>query len=484
MADALAAMLSFPPDNVDKLSPKDYDRAMHAHMKIMDKTTQWTKPVDKQNILDLLNPTLNSIPYLYALIEHIKAAGKDKTRLDALLDRALIFFALFDPVQVRYVGASWVMVLGWVMDRLRAPAIPNLTPISTAILRLDPTAGTFTTNHLYFLRACLSSAVPSQALPILDKNIYAFPTIPPKNVPEDLLSEEHELSNAFITTKNGFTDKVQPDLILEYYLLGAHVYIGQRNWTRARLFLESVILTPSQQHATSALQVEAYKKWVLVGLLAEGKSYPLPRTHDTVVMKSIRLVAKPYDVLAEAFEKREWRKYQAEMDVGAQVWHDDGNLRMVKEAGDALLKYRVIDLQKTFAALPVSRVASHMGFTADATLHMVTDMIRYGALNASITPGSTSGEAVLRFHSTDVGPSSTVAQEGELAAQTKRIEDLVTFVRDADRRLQLTKEYVEHLKRVKRQGTGPDGDLADQMDLTWDAPVPGQDDGDEDIMAA
>ncbi|KAK5115195.1 hypothetical protein LTR85_009953 [Meristemomyces frigidus] len=486
MADALAVMLSFPPDNVAKLSPKDYDKEMGTYLKNLGKLqqAQWLKQIDKQNILELLNPSVNSIPYAATLVEQIKAMGKDKSRLDYLFDHTLIFFASFDPVQVRYLGEQWNQLLDWAMGKLRTAGIPDLSPIAGAMLRLDPTAGTFTTNHLKLLRACLYSGVPSQALPILDKNIYAFPTLPAKNVPEELLSEEHELSNGFITAKSSFTEKVQTEHVLEYHLLGAHIYIGQRNYTRARLFLEYLILTPSQQYAVSALQVEAYKKWVLVGLLAEGKAYPLPRTHDGPVMKSIRAIAKAYDALGDTFEKRDVRKFRAEMDVGAAIWHEDGNLRMVREAGDALLRYRVIDLQKTFAALPVSRVASHMEFTEDVTLQMLTDMIRGGSLNASITPGATSGEAVLRFHFTQSGPSSSMAQEDELEAQTKRIEDLVTFIRDADRRLQLTKEYVEHQKRAKRHGAGPDGDLADQMDLTWDAPVPGLDDGDEDIMAS
>jgi len=483
MEDAVATLLSFPPDNVASLSPKEYDKAMNTFLKNIDKlpNSAYTKSVDKQNVLELLNPAVNSIPFLLSLVEQVKAT-KDKAQQELLLNQALIYLAIFDPVQVRYVGEQWVLLLSWVLDCLLKTGVIDLSPVSNAMLRLDPSVGTFTTNHLHFLRRCVDAGAPSQALPILDKNIYAFPTAPPKNVPEELPSEVHELSNGFITSKSGFTSKVHPEYILEYYLLGAHVYIGLRNYTRARLFLEYVILTPSLQHASSALQVEAYKKWLLLGLLAEGKTYPIPRTNDAAVMKSIKSIAKPYEVLADTFEKRDWRKYQAEMEVGTQIWHEDGNLRLVKEAGDALFRYRVIDLQKTYAALPVSRVSSHLGFSADATLQMLTDMIRQGYLNASVTPGASSGDAVLRFHNTDAGTSSTSAQDDDLEAQTKRIEDLVTFVRDADRRLQLTKEYVEYAKRAKR--AGPDNDLADQMDLTWDAPVIGLDDGDEDIMAA
>ena len=43
-----------------------------------------------------------------------------------------------------------------------------------------------------------------------------------------------------------------------------------REWDRAILFLESVLVTPSKG-AASQIQVEAYKKWVLAQLFAHGE---------------------------------------------------------------------------------------------------------------------------------------------------------------------------------------------------------------------
>ncbi|KAK1068063.1 hypothetical protein LTR74_005963 [Friedmanniomyces endolithicus] len=478
----LSAILSFPPDDVAKLTPKKYDDAIHRYLQRIEKlpNTAWLRPVDKKNLLEMLNPEVNSIPYMVSLAAQIKAAGKDWTRLEILLNYAVVFLATFDPVQVRYVGATWLTVLDWTLDTIPQSSSCDLSIIASAILRLDPTACTFTNTHLRFLRICLEGGVPSHAIPILDKNIYAMPTTPPKSMADEFLCDDLELSNTYITTKSGFTLKAQPQYVLEYYLVGAHIYLGLRIYARARLFLD-------------ALQVEAYKKWVLVGLLAEGKPYPLPRTHDNAVMKGVRDVAKPYDALADSFIKRNLSKYRAEMDVGTQIWHEDGNLRLVKEAESALLRFRVMDLQKTFAALPIGRVAAHVGYPPDTTLQRVTEMIRQRQLRASITPNGNgnAGDAVLRFHHSTT--SSSAPADGDLAAQTQRIEALVAHVRDADRRLQLTKEYVEYTKRQKR--SGPDAaDMADQMDLTWENNGAGMmgsaggvvgmddDDGDEDIM--
>lgn len=48
------------------------------------------------------------------------------------------------------------------------------------------------------------------------------------------------------------------------------LYLGLKQWERALLFLEIVIVSPANNTA-SMIQVEAYKKWVLVGLLLEGR---------------------------------------------------------------------------------------------------------------------------------------------------------------------------------------------------------------------
>jgi len=485
MADTISILLSFPPDNVARLSPKDYDKQMNEYIKQLSKVPKsfYTKTFDKKNILELLNPSVNTVPYALALVEQAKAGNGNKATIEQILNNTILFFATFDPVQARYAADCWTLLLDWTLDQLKQLVVVDFSPISAAWLRLDPTVGTFTSFHIRFLRACVNSGVPSQALPILDKSIYAFPIISPKSALEELPSDTNELSSSFIAPKSGFTAKITCEQVLEYYLVGAHVYIGQRNYSRARLFLESVILTPSQQHAVSALQVEAYKRWVMIGLLAEGKSYPIPRTSDQQVIKAIRTIAKPYDALVEDFEKRDWQKYQAEMDAGTQVWYEDGNLSLVKEAGDALLRCRVLDLQNTYAALPMSRVASHLGFQPQQTLQLVADMIRQGYMHASIIPGAPTGDSVLRFHLTSMSPLSAIAHDYELQAQTKRIEDLVAFIRDTDRRLQLSKDFVDHRKRVKRN-SGPDGDLADQMELSWEFNGAGFDDGDEDIMAA
>ena len=490
MADAFAVVRSFPPDKPKSLSPHDLDTQIIAYIKKLDKLpgATWTKSVDHKTLLEVLDPAVHSIAYLKSLSEHIALIKQDRQRAELLFDQTCIFFASFDPIQVRFVGELWREVWEWALNASQSLGLLDVSVFSTALRRLDPSCATFTTLHLRFLRQCLGLGSPSQALAILDQNIFAYPQALPKNAPTEVLSEDHELSNAFITSTSGFSEKILPEYVLEYYLLGAWVYIGMRSFQRARLFLEHVILYPTLQHVASSFQMEAYKRWVLVGLLSEGKLFPQPRTVDQAVWKILKAAGRPYEALADNFERRNWVKYQAELDVGSQIWLDDGNMGMVTEAGNVLVKYRVSDLQKTYAALTVDRVAAHLGLDATVTLDILSRMIGGAQLNASLTPGSTAGEAILRFSTTS--SASATSQQSDLASQTKRIELLVAAVRDADCRLQLTKEHVTITKRNKNIAA-PDAELADQMDLSWDMPGSGSNvpqlvgdnsEDDEDIM--
>lgn len=198
--------------------------------------------------------------------------------------------------------------------------VQNLAPLRTAILRMDPSSSTFTSNHLLFLQLCMETGNPRQALPILDKDIYSLPTDPISRVDETLPCSDHELSCAYITKSSGISAEIKVQEVQEYYLLGAHAYIGIRNYDRARLFLELAMSIPSQHHSVNPYMVEAYKKLQLVGLLAQGSPYKIAHLMDQPTMRTIEALSKPYLALVQAFEKRDLQKFHAEMDTGLDSW--------------------------------------------------------------------------------------------------------------------------------------------------------------------
>lgn len=189
---------------------------------------------------------------------------------------------------------------------------------ASAILRLDPDSSTFTSAHLLLVRLCLAAGLPRQALPVLDKDIYDFPTDPQKNIDERFPCADHQNSATFITKSSDLSAPLSPSDVHEYYLLGAQVYIGLRQFDRARLFLELVLASPSQGVATP-LMVEAYKRLLLVNLLTTGYS-DLP--DNTQVYKTCLSLSRAYKALADNFKRRDIARFHAELDAGAAIWDE------------------------------------------------------------------------------------------------------------------------------------------------------------------
>jgi COP9 signalosome complex subunit 3 len=58
----------------------------------------------------VINPALNSVPYVYALLANINAfQNQSSNALDGaiLWDKIAVFLENFDPIQIRYVGLEF-----------------------------------------------------------------------------------------------------------------------------------------------------------------------------------------------------------------------------------------------------------------------------------------------------------------------------------------------------------------------------------------
>ncbi len=147
-----------------------------------------------------------------------------------------------------------------------------IAPIRSAILRLDSAGSTFTSSHLIFARLCLEARAFAAAMPVLGNNLFYFPPTTNRAGEDNMfpfLCSNHSSSSTFITPDSGLSAKLDYHDHLQYFLFGAMIYMGLKQWKRALLFLETVLVTPVTNNA-SKIQVEAYRKWVLVNLLYRG----------------------------------------------------------------------------------------------------------------------------------------------------------------------------------------------------------------------
>ena len=144
----------------------------------------------------------------------------------------------------------------------QSKVLAHIIPLRNDIFRLDRTAGTLTILHLSFVQNCLALRTFREALPILQATIHTLHTSS-KFPGGDGASKDCSLSEPIKLEKLTTGD------VHEYFLSGAMIYIGLSMWEEAKLYLEHVLVSPSQGNPT-ALMVEAYKKWVLVGCIIEG----------------------------------------------------------------------------------------------------------------------------------------------------------------------------------------------------------------------
>jgi COP9 signalosome complex subunit 3 len=114
-------------------------------------------------------------------------------------------------------------------------------------------------------------------------------------------------------------------------------------------------------------------------------------------------------------------------------------------------------------------------------------MIRDGHIKATLPQSGAADDAnttsvpVLRFLSHDpLHVPVGLNQDAVLKAKFQQIDRLSQHVKEADRKLAISKDYIEFVRRSKRaEGAGAPG-YEDPMEEGWDVPNA---DADEDMMA-
>lgn len=360
---------------------------------------------------------------------------------------------------------------------------PAIVILHNIILRLDSSSSTLTFTHYHFVRLCLLARAYEEAADILDRPIYHIPTSLDKvttarSMQHNLCSAES--SSAYLTPATGLTEKFSHRSYLEYYLYAGMIYIALKRWESALAALEVVLAAPTSNTA-SMIMVEAYRKFVIVGLLHNGRVPKAPKTANPGAMKSVKAIAKPYDCLADAFRSRDSARFQGEIFEGQSLWSQDLNSGLVLLLLDAFRKFAVLRLGKTFTALSIAEVAKRTSPSPadlNETTTYITSLVASGELNAELTMPVGSDQSslpVLRFLPSQSSLKAEAQIQKELAAQTVELKTILKHISDNDYRLEISKEYIDVLKKLKKQKDQSKGNgLGGGQDATFDI--------DEDMM--
>ncbi|KAF1979970.1 hypothetical protein BU23DRAFT_549136 [Bimuria novae-zelandiae CBS 107.79] len=490
-AELVTLLANFQPDAQELQQRCNYDKEAREFVKHVSglSQAQALKGADSpQDPLHLLDPTANAIAYAYTLRHRIEATNKrSPEQLQPelpLWNKLVLFLESFDPVQMRYAGGEWKKLVEHVEQIARNVGASALAiaPIRSAMFRLDPTTGTFTSTHLNFIRLCMETRSYKAALPVLDNYIHSLPTTIAKETLEDLeysvVASDSVTSGEYINLKSGHTNKISLTDLQEYYVLGAMAYLGEGRFKDALHFLEHVLVTPAN-NALNGLMLEAYKKWVLINCLADQSYKMPPRTMSSTAVKNCKNAAKAYEALADAFQQlNNLPKLKAQVNAGMEIWEEDGNAGLVEQLVQHQNRAYLTRLSRTFSAIPVSNIANNVGSSVEQVATFVDSLIQQGLLNARLDDSAAG--AVLRFYLDPTqGPLAQTEkqQQQALFEQTQRTKALAEQVKDADYRLSITREYVEWVKRQKKKNSAGGGG-GDPMDVTFD-----DGDMDEDIMS-
>lgn len=311
--------------------------------------------------------------------------------------------------------------------------------------------------HYQYLKLCLAVRAYADATDILDRPLYHIPTEDSTKTLQKRLGKYRcspsESSLITFGSQTGLAGKITSRYYLEYFLLGAICYIATEQWKKAQAFLEVVLVHPTNGNAVSLIMVDAYKKWLLVGLLIDGKGASTPKAMSGNAGKSMRALAKPYDCVVDAFRSHKEERLRGEIQEGLEEWNKDGNYGLMREVYNSLRKFQVIRLSQTFAALSVEEVATRTSTTpqdAQETFVYLNTLIANGDLRARIMPSQKGGLGTVRFLSTETSQKSESAVEKELAERALELRVLLKYIGDYDHQLEVNKDYLDFLLKAKK----------------------------------
>ncbi|KAI1737552.1 cop9 subunit [Xylaria scruposa] len=448
MDQCASVLLAFPPQS-GLVDNETYHQAVSTHIQRLSRVLKEQAKdlvVHSASLLDVVDPAVNSLSYLTILHALIFPSPASSVPQDFLLEKFVTFMMQFDGRQCRYAG----VLLQDVMEasgRL-LPSSIAIEVLATAILKLDPSGTMFTSSHLLLTKLAYETDNIQPALPVIDKDIVFYPGMANHGsapYPCDL-----ELSPpSYISKSTGLTAPVKTPMVLEYDLLCGMMYCARREWNKARAAFERAVTFPTKDGGCSKIMVEAFKKWILVSLLSEGKHNDTPAHTTAHTIKSLGILGRPYVNLATAFATDDVQQLKLELDNNINVWRDDGNIGLVQEVIAAYQKWRVLSLQDIYTKVSIAEIRQQTKSAETGEIlksnedveTLIQNMIIAGMLKGAIEKND-DGTKFLNFLS-----PTTYLSEHEFAKEAlshaHKLKELNAIFHATSQRLGTSKEYIK-----------------------------------------
>lgn len=363
--------------------------------------------------------------------------------------------------------------------------------VANAILRIDPTGSMLTSHHLDLVYLAHTTDTAEHAFGVLDKQIVFFPGLASDqsstyiNSNASLQKPLCDLSlppTDYIKQETGLTMNVDVEKVLEYEFYSGLLYCSREQWRKALAAFERVITHPTRDGGVSKIMADAYKKWLLVSLLVNGRTPEAPSNAGYNAKKAYETLGKPYAAIASHFDAMAAVALKKEVEDHAQEWRADQNSGLVRQVLASHQKWQIMDLRKVYSKVPLSDIRKTT-FSAETGAILPSDGEIESLIRGMIESGMLKGiiekpdgkPAYLKFLS-EAEELSETEYKNEIASAMLRLKELEEIYRTTNARLSTNPYWVKHVIREQKREKENSGQAA--LSQSFDVEVE-----DEDLMS-
>ncbi|GAC72856.1 COP9 signalosome, subunit CSN3 [Moesziomyces antarcticus T-34] len=407
--------------------------------------------------LSALDPAVHSLGMLYLLSARATHDSASPEKATILLPHISAFVQRFDPQQVRLAGDK-VAQLAETFTKMG----DSITNPESALQLLQALATRFWTRS-----ESLTALHPILAYQYLKTSRYAEAATMLLDLP-------------LIDADTSITPLTHSD-VLQYFYYAALIYIKLERLHDAIDALETCVSSPAV--AVSAIHMDAYKKLVLVQLLADGKTSPVPKYTPQPVTRTYRTLAQPYLAFTAAYERYDAKAapdLHQIVDEKKDAFEKDRNLGLVRRCLALHRQRRIQRLADVYSALSLGDIAVMLelgGADAVQTVHAdVVDIVRKGWVHADLVPASSAASAgsqvgadwVVRFDAFGGNAYTSAASISLLESKLQTAKQWHDLLQQRDRQLERSHTYLTRGLQI-REARAAGGDAysgADEFDDT------------------
>lgn len=311
------------------------------------------------NVFETLDMQQHSLGMLAILTA--KLSQNTISDWESLYSHVVLFITECNGEQIRYSPQCFADMCHLFADQLVSRQTPmrGIAPLVRAVAKIQLTDTTLTPVHADVCKLCLLAKCFAPARDCLDTDFVEISAECAKGDPKHLIL---------------------------YFYYGGMIYTALKNFERAVYFFEVAVTIPSI--AVSHIMLEAYKKYLLVSLIAYGdrpkEFHVLPKFTSPVVNKFVKPLCSAYQDLFNTFYAH--KDLTAVVNKYNDVFSTDENLGLVQQVVEAQVKTNIKRLTKTFVTLSLVDVAERAGLATPAEAERrLVQMIQDGAIHARIS---------------------------------------------------------------------------------------------------